>query len=168
MDQYSNNPGGSANMPPFGSEPAALDTAADHQLPSAGETGGSLSGSAAGASTTTGMGTGGARGKLEELGDQIEDAANEQMRRTAEQLDSAADQIDRFTAERTRGATGVKAQAGSMAHSVADMMESAAGYLRDNDVDSLRENLRRQMRERPLQTLLVGVAAGWVVGKILR
>jgi hypothetical protein len=158
MDQYSNHPGGSANMPPFGSEPAALDTAADRQLPPAGETDGSLTGSAAG----------GARGKLEELGDQIEDAANERMRRTADQLDSAADQVDRFATERTRGETGVKAQAGSMAHSLADMMESAAGYLRDNDVESLRENLGRQMRERPLQTLLVGVAAGWVVGKILR
>ena len=62
----------------------------------------------------------------------------------------------------------MKARAGDMAHGLADGMESAAGYLRSNDVEQLRGDLRRQMRERPLQTLLIGVAAGWVVGKILR
>ena len=180
MDQYSSNPGGSANTPPFGTEPA-LDTAADHQLPAAGEAGGTLpgatggvagarGGSTAGETRDTGTGTraGGMRGKLDEIGDQIEDSVNQQMHRTAEQLDSAADQIDRFADDRTRGARGVKAQAGTMAHSVADMLESASSYLRHNDVESLRSDLSRQMRERPLQTLLVGVAAGWVVGKILR
>lgn len=183
MDQYNTNPGGSANMPPFGTEPAALDTAADHQLPSSEETGSPISGATTGGTTGTtgGISTGnawtavetegpssGARGKLDELGDRVEDSVNQQMHRTAEQLDTAAEQIDRFADERTRGAMGVRAQAGSMAHSMADMMESAASYLRHNDVESLRSDLGRQMRERPLQTLLVGVAAGWVVGKILR
>jgi hypothetical protein len=55
-----------------------------------------------------------------------------------------------------------------MTHSVAGLMESTAEFLRTNDVDSLRSELRRRMRERPLQTLMIGVAAGWVMGKILR
>lgn len=180
MDQYSSNPGGAANTPPFGSEPAALDTAADHQLPGAGETGGSLSGRSSiggGTSGSASSGTGrsgaggsgaGSQSRVDQLGDRLEESVNQQMHRTAEQLDTAAEQIDRFADQRTRGATGVKAQAGAMAHSVADVLETASSYLRDNDVESLRADLGRQLRERPLQTLLVGVAAGWVVGKILR
>jgi hypothetical protein len=182
MDQYNSNPGGSANMPPFGTEPPALDTAADHQLPAAGETGEALGDTLRGStgtmgglstesdrlSTDTETRSGGARTRLENLGDQLEDSVNQRMQSTADRMDDAAEQLDRFTDERTRGATGIRAQAGSMAHSVADMLESTASYLRDNDVGSLRSDLGRQMRERPLQTLLVGVAAGWVVGKILR
>jgi hypothetical protein len=86
-----------------------------------------------------------------EFGDRLESRVNWTLEAAADRLESAA-----------------AARAGGMAHSVAGVMESTAEFLRTNDVESLREELRRRMRERPLQTLLIGVAAGWVMGKILR
>jgi hypothetical protein len=55
-----------------------------------------------------------------------------------------------------------------MAHNVADRMESTASYLRDRDASDFVGRLQDQVRERPLEMLLVGVATGWLVGKILR
>ncbi|MDQ3557454.1 MAG: hypothetical protein M3409_11865, partial [Gemmatimonadota bacterium] len=66
------------------------------------------------------------------------------------------------------GSTGASAQMGSIANGAAGAMESTARYLRDNDVEALRQDLEGQVKENPLQTLLIGVAAGWIVGKILR
>lgn len=47
-------------------------------------------------------------------------------------------------------------------------MGFVADYLRDSDLADLKEGLERQVRERPLQSLLVGLAAGWLLGKVLK
>ena len=39
---------------------------------------------------------------------------------------------------------------------------------REDEEDGLTGFLERQLRERPLPTLLAAVAAGWLVGKLLR
>ncbi|HET7321620.1 MAG TPA: hypothetical protein VFI96_03925 [Longimicrobiaceae bacterium] len=108
-----------------------------------------------------------ARQKADQLADAAEERVNRGMDRAASRVDRAAKQVDELADQRLTGG-GVKGQAGQMAHSLADSMESVANYLRDNDVDGLRQDVGRQLRERPLQTLLVAVAAGWVTGKILR
>lgn len=109
-----------------------------------------------------------ARQKVGQVADQARQKVNQGMGQAADRLDQAAQRLDQMADERTAGATGPKARAGSMAHSLADSIESVAGYLRSNDVDGLQRDLERQVRERPVQTLLIGVAAGWLVGKILR
>jgi len=94
---------------------------------------------------------------------------NDALGRAADTLEGAARRLDEFADQQgTTGAGGVKARAGAMASSVADTIESTAQYLRDSDVSNLQGNLERQVRENPLQTLLIGVAAGWVLGKILK
>lgn len=93
----------------------------------------------------------------------LEDRANEVINRVGDGLQQAADRIEDIS-----GGGDIAAKAGDLAHSAADGMESAARYLRDNDVRSLQGDLERMVREKPLQTLLMGVAAGWLVGKILR
>jgi hypothetical protein len=108
-----------------------------------------------------------AREKLGEVGERVEGRINEGLHAAADRLETAASQLDELADERLSG-TGAKARAGDMAHSVADSMESVASYLRDNDLESLQSDLERQVRQRPLQTLFVAVAAGWLAGKILR
>lgn len=105
--------------------------------------------------------------RVQQIRSQAEERVNETMGRAAEGLDTAARRLDEL-GDRYAGESGVRATAGNMAHQVADAIESTAGYLRDNDVRKLQQDLERQVRENPLQTLLIGVAAGWVIGKILR
>ncbi|HET8655653.1 MAG TPA: hypothetical protein VFL93_09090 [Longimicrobiaceae bacterium] len=108
-----------------------------------------------------------ARQKVDEISQRAENRVNQGMDRAADRIGQAAQSVDQMAAERLNGG-GIKGQAGQMAHSLADTMESVAGYLRNNDAQDLRSDLQRQLRERPLQTLLIAVAAGWAAGKILR
>lgn len=176
MDQYDRTPGGTgaggpANTPTFGEDAPALRTAADHQIPDAtAPSHGAATGASAGGTATA---TGGATGTepLPERASQMAGRAQEKldqgMKQAAERIDTLAGRLDQVADERLTGA-GARARAGDVAHSLADTMESVAGYLRSNDTDALRGDLERQMRERPLQTLMVAVAAGWLVGKIVR
>ena len=156
-------PAGPANTPPFGSGGTAAG-------------GGPI---VTPAGTAAGMGSGSRSPDQQDTGEQVRDAAkraqseaadrvNDQMNRAAGGLETAAQKLDDFADRQTRGATGAKAKAGDMAHGTADTMESLARYLRDNEVEGLQRDLEQQIRENPLRTLLIGVAAGWVVGKILR
>ena len=124
----------------------------------------------AGAEREEGRGGGpgaGAQRMARELGERVEGRLNRSLGGAAARLQAAAGRIDRL-AERPGAESPLAGPVGEVAHGVADLLETAAGYLRDHEVESLREDLRRQVRERPLQTLLLSVAAGWVVGKILR
>lgn len=110
----------------------------------------------------------GTRRIAREFGDRLESRVNWTLDAAADRLDDTAGRIGRMAEGRTGGESAMAARTGGVAHSVADLMESTAEFLRTNDVESLRSELRRRMRERPLQTLMIGVAAGWVMGKILR
>ncbi|CAN5765848.1 hypothetical protein BH20GEM3_BH20GEM3_04070 [soil metagenome] len=144
---------GSANTPDFGSD---LDSFGAGTGGSSGSLGGSGLGDSA-----SGFGTGSTCGST--------GGVNDALGRAADTLEGAARRLDEFADQQgTTGAGGVKARAGAMASSVADTIESTAQYLRDSDVSNLQGNLERQVRENPLQTLLIGVAAGWVLGKILK
>lgn len=108
-----------------------------------------------------------AQEKIGELGQKAGDRLNQGMRQAADRIDTAAQRLDQLANERL-GNQGAQARVGDTAHALADSMQSVASYLRDNDAQALRADLERQMRERPLQTLLVAASAGWIVGKILR
>ncbi|CAN5642603.1 hypothetical protein BH23GEM3_BH23GEM3_18500 [soil metagenome] len=107
--------------------------------------------------------------KADEFREQAETRANRAIDQTADRLEGAARKLHETADRQMSGAAGgVRAKAGRWVHDVADTGESAASYLRDTDVADLRQGLQRQVREQPLQTLLIGVAAGWVLGKIIR
>jgi hypothetical protein len=110
----------------------------------------------------------GAKRVARDFGERVENRLNWGFGAAAGRLEDTALRIDRFADERTATATGATARAGTLAHSLADLMEATADFLRNSDVESLRDDVRRQMHDRPVQTLLIGVAAGWAMGKILR
>ncbi len=96
----------------------------------------------------------------------MEERANDALNRGADVLESAAQRLGGLAGQGGQG--GAMGRAGDLASQAAGTMESTARYLRDNDVRALQGDLERMTREKPLQTLLVAVAAGWVLGKILR
>jgi hypothetical protein len=47
-------------------------------------------------------------------------------------------------------------------------MQATADWLRDADIDNLREGVERQVKEHPGRTLLVAVGLGYLLGKAFR
>ena len=148
MGQEEAGMGGAANMPPFGREsmhrddeydPAFDDEEDEPPLRSARR------------------GAHGPRARI-----------NQGMRELADQIELAAERLEELAGDRLGDASGPLARAGEIAQGVVGRMDTAADYLRTNDVDDVRRGLERRVRERPLQSILIAVAAGWVAGKILR
>jgi hypothetical protein len=44
-------------------------------------------------------------------------------------------------------------------------MQSTADWLRDADLDSMREGVERQVKEHPGRSLLIAVGLGYLLGK---
>jgi hypothetical protein len=51
---------------------------------------------------------------------------------------------------------------------VATGMQATADWLRDADLDSLREGVERQVKEHPGRSLLLAVGLGYLLGKAFR
>ena len=47
-------------------------------------------------------------------------------------------------------------------------MQSSAEWLRDADLDKLKEGVEKQVKEHPARSLLVALGAGYLIGKALR
>lgn len=83
-------------------------------------------------------------------------------------LEATAGVVDRagHWAESRDGSIG--ARAGSMAHDLADSLESAARYLRSGDFASMRTDIEQGIRKHPMRAALIAVGTGFVLGRILR
>jgi uncharacterized protein (TIGR02284 family) len=82
----------------------------------------------------------------------------------ADGLDAAADRLDDVAERRTEPGDRV----GAAGHRVASGMHSSARYLRNTDLDRLRNDLERSAQERPIRTLGILFATGFVIGRLLR
>jgi hypothetical protein len=51
---------------------------------------------------------------------------------------------------------------------LASGMQSSAEWLRDADMDKLKQGVEQQVKEHPARTLLVALGAGYLIGKALR
>jgi hypothetical protein len=169
MHDSSTGESGSANIPPFpraptgesggseGSDPAAAAGAGrssdTHDDPLPGDTarpeGSFRSGSRFG-NAASDVRQRAARGALSGLD------------RLAERIDEVAERIERIAEGRLNGAAGEAARA------TVERLEGTADFLRTSDLNSLRSDLERQVRARPLQSVVLAVGAGWLLGKIMR
>lgn len=52
--------------------------------------------------------------------------------------------------------------------SLATGMQSSAEWLRDADMDKLKEGVEKQVKEHPARSLFVALGAGFLLGKVLR
>lgn len=51
---------------------------------------------------------------------------------------------------------------------VAGGMDAAANWLRDADIDGLKQEIERQVKEHPARTLLIAAGIGYLLGRALR
>ena len=56
----------------------------------------------------------------------------------------------------------------AVSDSLATGMQSGAEWLRDADIDKLKEGVEKQVKEHPARTLFVALGAGFLLGKVLR
>ncbi|HEV7838866.1 MAG TPA: hypothetical protein VGO75_12425 [Gemmatimonadaceae bacterium] len=52
--------------------------------------------------------------------------------------------------------------------SLATGMQSSAEWLRDADLDKIKDGVEKQVKEHPARTLLIALGAGYVLGKAFR
>lgn len=101
-----------------------------------------------------------------DLGDLVAGrSVNRGLQNAADQLEDLAERLESVAAlGETRGAAGLA----SVARKSSAVLGDSATYLRSTDIREMRGDLEAQVRTSPLKTLLIAVAAGWVVGKIVR
>jgi hypothetical protein len=78
----------------------------------------------------------------------------------------------RPSAETTAGGSSVAIASDPTIAAVTDTlasgMQSSADWLRDADIDKLKEGVEKQVKEHPARSLLVALGAGYLIGKALR
>ena len=102
-----------------------------------------------------------AQEKVSQAGEKVTEQADAGIDKAAEGLQGAADKL-RETAE---GGSGVQAQASAK---VADTLETASTYLRDNEAADIMDDVEQYVREHPMQALAGAVIGGFVLARVLR
>jgi vacuolar-type H+-ATPase subunit H len=122
---------------------------------------------------------GNAREAASEKLEQARGKAHELKNSFADKLDSGADRLRGRANQFGDGpayATGEGASAISTTDSatsrvgdkVAGGMHSTADWLRNNDLDSMKNGVEEQVRSNPGRALLVAAVAGYLIGKVIR
>ena len=55
-----------------------------------------------------------------------------------------------------------------MKQAVTSRVQAGADWLKERDIDQVKQTLEVQVREHPVRTLLVALGAGYLLGKALR
>ena len=87
--------------------------------------------------------------------------------RTGQGLDYAADAARRL-GHRARDRGGVVGQAEPIAYRVGDSLQSAASYVRDNDLADMRDDVEHGVRRSPIKALAIAAIGGFMLGRLLR
>ena len=83
--------------------------------------------------------------------------------RAAEGMHTAAEQV-REKAEQLPGGE----RTGEIVQKAADKMDSAAGYMREHDVNEMMTDFQQIVRDHPRESLIAAAAVGFLVGRAMR
>jgi hypothetical protein len=159
-----------------------------------GAPGGGSSGGMSGGSSTGGYGgtsgsegaagladrakdvAGGAKDRLSDVGSTVRERAGQAKNSLADALESGAERLRNRGGQQLAGSTGygegsVTTDGGKVAEigeRVAGGLQSSADWLREADLDGLRQGVEKQVRENPGRTLLIAVGLGYLLGKAFR
>lgn len=119
---------------------------------------------------------GSAQDRLADVGSSVRDRAGNMKDSLADALESGADKLRSRAhsgelAGATDGGSTAIANDGRMtqvADRVAGGMEATSAWLRDADLDGLRETVETQVKEHPGRTLLIAAGLGYLLGKAMR
>ena len=111
-------------------------------------------------------------GVRDRLADVLESSAERLRERGAKAGDANPDTSAATFAGVTGGGTvSVETDTGGAAHvtdRVAGGMDAAANWLRDADIDGLKQGIERQVKEHPARTLLSAAGVGYLLGRAFR
>ncbi len=113
--------------------------------------------------------------------DKVTDAVEQTKSKLTEFGTTAAGKIDQ---NRTAAASGLEGAAATLhqradqlpggekvanlAHSAADRLNATAGYVRQNDLNSMRSDVEALVKKNPGPSLLVAAALGFLIGRSLK
>jgi len=100
-----------------------------------------------------------ARAKAAEVGDAAASKVDSAMTATGEQMSTLAQTV------REKAPEG---KAGEVASKAADALDRGGEYLQAADLQMVRSDLERVIREHPIESLLVGVGVGYLVARATR
>jgi vacuolar-type H+-ATPase subunit H len=100
-----------------------------------------------------------ARAKAAEVGDAAANKVDSAMTATGEQMSTLAQTV------REKAPEG---KAGEVAAKAADALDRGGEYLQTADLQMVRGDLERVIREHPIESLLVGVGIGYLVARATR
>lgn len=93
----------------------------------------------------------------------------------ADGLQAGADALRHRRAAASTGSTGSSVTAlvndpaiAAVSDSLATGMQSGAEWLREADMEKLKEGVEKQVKEHPARSLFVALGAGFLLGKVLR
>jgi hypothetical protein len=119
-----------------------------------------------------------ARDKLADVGSTVRDRAGSMKDSLADAIDSGADKLRNrggnmggVALAGETGASSVAMSDGRMAQvtdRVAGGMNATASWLREADLNDLKQSIETQVKEHPGRTLLIAVGVGYLLGKALR
>ena len=123
--------------------------------------------------TTSGAGEGGVTDRVKSVASSVKGKAAAIPSMLADGLEAGAEALRRRRPS-TSGAEGsalVIADDSSITavtDTLATGMQSSADWLRDADLDKLKQGVEKQVKEHPARSLLVALGAGYLIGKALR
>lgn len=141
-----------------------------------GSTAGSDLGGAGGIADRAKDAAGGAKERLSDVGSTVRERAGQAKNSLADALEAGADRLRNRSGQQLAGTTGygdasVTTDGGRVAElgeRVAGGLQSSANWLREADLDGLRQGVERQVRDNPGRTLLIAVGLGYLLGKAFR
>jgi hypothetical protein len=142
---------------------------------STGGYGGTSGGDASGVADRAKNVAGNAQERLSDVGSTVRDRAGQAKNSLADALEAGAERL-RGRGGQLAGPTGygdssVTTDSGRVAElgdRVAGGLQSSADWLREADLDGLRQGVEKQVKENPGRTLLIAVGLGYLLGKAFR
>ena len=117
---------------------------------------------------------GNARDKAKEGLSTAREKAGQLKNSLADKLDAGADRLrgqggQQFATTTGDGSVGVsEGQMDRVARPLASGMHSTAEWLRENDLDTMKQGIEQQVRDHPGRTLLIAAGLGYLIGKAFR
>lgn len=119
---------------------------------------------------------GDAKERMADVGSTVRERAGQAKNSLADALEAGAERLRNRGGQQLAGSTGysdtsVSTDSGRVAEigeRVAGGLQSSADWLREADIDGLRQGVEKQVRENPGRTLLIAVGLGYLLGKAFR
>jgi len=119
----------------------------------------------------------GARDRLSNVGSTVRERAGQAKNTLADALQAGAERLrTRGGSQQLAGSTGYGessmatdgGRVADLGQRVAGGLQTSADWLREADIDGLRQGVERQVRDNPGRTLLIAVGLGYLLGKAFR